>query len=378
MQQLQSTSSQPNLRHSRHHDRLRIGELLLLKQSINPVQLQAALVQQRSSGRPLGEVLIDAGYLTRSQLRQVLWEQRLRNAIAASLLALGTALSVFPQVANAQTLDTAACQRQEQQNFMPAAYGRGTIAPQLGWVPIGQGRIRPQLRERPSTSQSRVIAHLRPGHVMAILDRFEGWYHVEIDGRCGFIAASNIEVWTDPASHDPAPLHNRPSPQQPLQGFSHPLAGAGYVSQGPSGPATHNGRAEFAIDLAVKLGTPVYAMRAGRVVDLEDRFPDSGGGVEAVHQVNYIWVEHERGYRSTYVHLQQGFQRAAGIEVGDRVAAGDLIGYSGNSGYSTAPHLHVEVNRLERGTFGQTVPFQIDRIATPPDRRELALQTGDR
>ncbi|WP_017326338.1 M23 family metallopeptidase [Synechococcus sp. PCC 7336] len=378
MQQLQSTSSKLNLRQAFQTDRLRIGELLLLKQAIGPAELQAALARQRVSRRPLGEVLVEAGYITRAQLRQVLWEQRIRNAIAASLLALGTALSAIPQVANAQAIDTAACQRQEQQHFTPAAYGRETIAPSLGWVPIGQGRIRPQLRERPSTRLSRVITHLRPGHVMAILDRLEGWYRVEIDGRCGFIAASDIEVWADPDGRDPVPLHNRPSVAQPLRGFSHPLAGAGYVSQGPSGFATHRGRAEFSLDFAVKLGTPVYAMRAGRVVGLEDRFPDSGSGAAGMHRVNYIWIEHEGGYRSAYGHLQQGFRRAVGIEVGDRVAAGERIGYSGNSGYSTAPHLHVEVHRLERGTFGQSVPFQIDRLVTPPDRVELALQARDR
>jgi murein DD-endopeptidase MepM/ murein hydrolase activator NlpD len=154
-----------------------------------------------------------------------------------------------------------------------------------------------------------------------------------------------------------ANLH--PTITSPLQGFCHPLNGLGYVSQGVNG-TTHRGRMAYAYDLASGIGTPVYAMRAGQVTGVQDRYPDTGGGQDRISKFNYITVEHDGGYRSAYVHLQQGFRSKVQIKAGDRVERGQLIGYSGNSGWSTGPHLHIEIQRPGSPfTFTQTVPFAI-------------------
>ncbi|WP_299491526.1 M23 family metallopeptidase [Acaryochloris sp. IP29b_bin.137] len=154
-------------------------------------------------------------------------------------------------------------------------------------------------------------------------------------------------------------LHERPTVASPLEGFCHPLWGQGELSQGIRG-RTHNGRMEYAYDYAAGIGTPIYAMRAGRVISLQDKYPDWGGGKEQIHRFNHVWLEHEGGYRSAYVHLQQGFRQRVNLKIGDQVKAGQIIGYSGNSGWSSGPHLHVEVHRAdERYRFTQTVPFAI-------------------
>jgi murein DD-endopeptidase MepM/ murein hydrolase activator NlpD len=70
---------------------------------------------------------------------------------------------------------------------------------------------------------------------------------------------------------------------------------------------THRGRMEYAYDLKTNIGTPVYAMGAGRVISVEDRYPDTGGGAEKMTQFNYVLIEHDGGYRSAYLHPQQGF-----------------------------------------------------------------------
>jgi murein DD-endopeptidase MepM/ murein hydrolase activator NlpD len=160
-----------------------------------------------------------------------------------------------------------------------------------------------------------------------------------------------------------ANLH--PTISSPLQGFCHPLNGLGYLSQGING-TTHRGRMAYAYDLASSIGTPVYAMRAGQVIGVQDRYPDTGGGPDKISKFNYVMVEHDGGYRSAYVHLQQGFRSTVQIKAGDRVEKGQLIGYSGNSGWSTGPHLHVEIQRPGSAfTFTQTVPFAIAGVCEP-------------
>lgn len=154
-------------------------------------------------------------------------------------------------------------------------------------------------------------------------------------------------------------LHEEPTVDSPLEGFCHPLWGQGWLSQGIRG-VTHNGRMEYAYDYAAGIGTPVYAMRSGRVISIQDKYPDRGGGKEQIHRFNHVWLEHDGGYRSAYVHLQQGFRQRVSLKVGDQVTAGQIIGYSGNSGWSSGPHLHVEVHRAEEPfQFTQTVPFAI-------------------
>jgi murein DD-endopeptidase MepM/ murein hydrolase activator NlpD len=158
------------------------------------------------------------------------------------------------------------------------------------------------------------------------------------------------------------PLFANPTSFNPLVGFKNPLQGAGSITQGPGGSTSHTGLSQYAIDYGVNLGTPVYAMRSGTVKRVIDTNSDTGGGQEKANQANLVTIEHDGGYHSAYLHLQRGFSSkvAGGIKVGNTVQAGQLIGYSGNSGWSTGPHLHVQVHRPNtNGTFGQTVPFRI-------------------
>ncbi|WP_366918564.1 M23 family metallopeptidase [Acaryochloris sp. IP29b_bin.148] len=162
------------------------------------------------------------------------------------------------------------------------------------------------------------------------------------------------------------PLSNFPS--SALQGFCHPLKGKGFLSQGPRG-ITHRGRMEYAYDFGVPIGMPVYAMQSGKVIGLRDAYPDKGGKKQNADKFNFIWLEHDNGVRSAYIHLQQNFRRRIPLRVNDRVKAGQLIGYSGNSGWSTAPHLHVEVHSSSGSAFGQTLPFV---IAAKCDSKSIA------
>lgn len=87
------------------------------------------------------------------------------------------------------------------------------------------------------------------------------------------------------------------------------------------------------VDLGVAIGTPVHAMAGGTVTVAG---PKSGYGFA-------VMIDHGFGWVTLYGHLDR-----VDVSVGDRVRAGERVGLSGNTGLSTAPHLHFEVRRFGR------------------------------
>lgn len=84
------------------------------------------------------------------------------------------------------------------------------------------------------------------------------------------------------------------------------------------------------IDISVKIGTPVLATANGVIV--EASMKGKWG--------NLIIITHADGYETWYAHLN-GFN----IDKNEQVKKGDIIGYVGNTGFSTGPHLHYEVKQ---------------------------------
>ncbi|MBD2465040.1 M23 family metallopeptidase [Oscillatoria sp. FACHB-1407] len=182
--------------------------------------------------------------------------------------------------------------------------------------------------------------------------------------------------WTNYGQDNPAAdalwssnfgLHSTPTDLNPLRGFRDPLLGLGPITQHFGGQASHTGRSHYSIDYGVEVGMPIYAMYSGTVVAIEQSVPDLpanvAGSLANASNVNYVLIKLDDddgvddGYRNAYLHIRQNSVRVA---VGQRVAAGDLIAESGHNGWSTAPHLHVEVHRPNSdGSWGQTVPFEM-------------------
>ena len=94
-------------------------------------------------------------------------------------------------------------------------------------------------------------------------------------------------------------------------------------------------------------GTPVLAARGGRVVGVKEDSDEGGWSREFARHGNYVRILHKDGTRAKY--LPPKLDRAV-VEVGHRVARGDLIAYSGDTGWSAFPHLHFQVDRLDPGT----------------------------
>lgn len=346
---------------SKIFEKVRIGEVLVQKGLLTPLQLKQALAEQGSSGQKLGEVLVQKELVTRSQLVRALSEQLLKNLSATLLLSLGTLTTTFIPSAVAQGVSK------------PGPSLMSSTALQIGWVKWQRSK-RINLREKPST-RATVLAQLKPGMSVNILKQTDpldasesAWYEVESQGKHGFVTTAAIEILNRNigGGSDQVAFRSQPTEMSPLVGFCHPLMGAGIISQAPNNLITHKGRMKYAFDFAVPVGQPVYAMASGKVIGLQDRHPDTGGDQTNFSKFNYVLIEHADGYRSAYLHLNQGFRSKVEIKVGDRIPAGALIAYSGNSGWSLGPHLHVEIHQPEgNGSFGQTVPFKVDHLCTP-------------
>ena len=96
-------------------------------------------------------------------------------------------------------------------------------------------------------------------------------------------------------------------------------------------------RKEFhpGIDLAASIGTPIYAPASG-VVEFSG-YSNNGYGYNVI-------LLHNFGFKSVFAHMM----RKDVVKAGDFVNKGDLIGYTGNTGLSTGPHLHYEVRFINK------------------------------
>lgn len=87
-----------------------------------------------------------------------------------------------------------------------------------------------------------------------------------------------------------------------------------------------------AVDMAVPVGTPLRASAAGTVIISKTNGAWNGG------YGNYIVISHANGTQTLYSHMLR-----SPIVAGEQVSKGQIIGYSGNTGFSTGPHLHFEI-----------------------------------
>ena len=137
-----------------------------------------------------------------------------------------------------------------------------------------------------------------------------------------------------------------------------PVAGSDWrIDQGFGGSFSHREPASrYAIDIAVDEGTPVLAARGGLVMQVEDEFEGAGLDLEKfAARANHVRILHDDGSMAVYAHLQPD---SVLVRAGRRIEAGHHIGASGNTGYSSGPHLHFAV-QVNRGMALESIPFTL-------------------
>jgi len=149
-----------------------------------------------------------------------------------------------------------------------------------------------------------------------------------------------------------------------------------FVSQGNCSPVQsdggHRGVKKFGYDFDMPIGTPVLAARGGVVLQVEESHFD--GQIAFTGLDNYVVITHDDGTADLYGHMTHD---GVVVSIGDVVAAGQLIAYSGNTGNTANnPHLHFSVQTCDpvsRGTANcPTLPVTF-RNADP---NPTGLQVG--
>lgn len=144
------------------------------------------------------------------------------------------------------------------------------------------------------------------------------------------------------------------------------------VDQGFGGKYSHGDAHSFhAVDIAMDEGTPVLAARAGTVMAVENDFYGAGTDLAKFgDRANHIRIVHSDGTMAVYAHLAL---ESIIVGIGDRVRAGEIIARSGNTGFSTGPHLHFVIQRNSGGTL-VSVPFAFTiegLLAVPTEGKTL-------
>lgn len=139
------------------------------------------------------------------------------------------------------------------------------------------------------------------------------------------------------------------------------------VTQGFFGGYSHNTPySEYAVDIAMPEGTPIVAARGGVVMDIERDFFGNGLDMEKYGaRANSVRILHDDGTMAEYAHLKLESVR---VLPGTRVIAGQPLGESGNTGFSSGPHLHFAIHK-NQGTEMRSLPFQFrlydDTLVSP-------------
>jgi hypothetical protein len=143
------------------------------------------------------------------------------------------------------------------------------------------------------------------------------------------------------------------------------------VLQGFHGTFSHRGSNEYAVDFDCPVATPVLAARPGIVVAANAAAQGSGTTADFLEyrRTNFVLVLHDDGTLGEYMHLAPSGVR---VSIGQRVERGDELALSGNTGFSSTPHLHFQVMTAGAdGISAQSFPFQ---LAVSAQRTEAPVQ----
>ncbi len=118
-----------------------------------------------------------------------------------------------------------------------------------------------------------------------------------------------------------------------------------------SSKKAHFGHLRNAIDFPLSEGTKILAAKSGKVIAVKQSSRVGGLNPKYIGNkyLNYISIQHNQDEISEYAHLKY---KGAFVKKGDKVKTGQIIGLSGNTGYTSEPHLHFHVAKINNSKEG--------------------------
>lgn len=138
------------------------------------------------------------------------------------------------------------------------------------------------------------------------------------------------------------------------------------ILQGYGGKYSHQGRSRYSLDFMMRSDTPVHAARGGKVQQATEKFSVGGTDNKLRNKANLVRIEHKDATYTEYLHLAH---EGVVVAQGDWVVRGQLIAYSGMTGYTSGPHLHFDVTTK----VGKRAPTQAVRFSTSKGIKTLEL-----
>ncbi len=145
------------------------------------------------------------------------------------------------------------------------------------------------------------------------------------------------------------------------------------VVQSCNGSFSHTGQSQYAIDFKMPVDTQIHAAREGVVVDVKSNSTVGGNSRSYIDDANYVVIEHDDGTLGEYFHLKTG---GSSVSLGQAINKGELIGYSGNTGYTSGPHLHFVVKSANDQGESISFPFKFSTkngVVSCPKKNTLLL-----
>lgn len=144
------------------------------------------------------------------------------------------------------------------------------------------------------------------------------------------------------------------------------------IYQGYNGNFSHQNT--YSLDFSHKSGTEVLAARSGKVIITKSDSNQSCLTKDCAKFNNKVIILHDDGTFAEYVHLKKD---GIAVHKGDDVKQGQLIGYSGNTGWSKGPHLHFSVftNKIDGERTYYKTKFRVKESPTPVYLQEKKTYT---
>ena len=171
-----------------------------------------------------------------------------------------------------------------------------------------------------------------------------------------------MRTWRSIPIHDPTALYRLPFPDRRTFPITQAYGGSSITHTTPD--------TLYAVDFTMPVGTPIIAARAGTIIKVDHTNEYTGQEPILLNKANTIIILHDDGTMALYAHLAPGQPL---VNVGQHVSEGQQIAVSGNTGYSTGPHLHFAV--LKNTIDGNGAPHLISLsfrfyVGQPPEAFE--------